>query len=160
STNVETKLVSERFFETWGIPLMRGRDFEARDGGIQDIATNNVERKAIVNEAFAKKFLPGREPLDQTFGMCPEQTGARIVGVVPNVRSIHMRLSDHPTMYLFQPASQSAAVAVRTRGNPKGLIPPIRKLMTEIDPSLPLAQFSTELEIRDSVIQEQPLSTL
>ncbi len=159
SSNVETKLVSQDFFATWGIPILSGRDFTSADGSIDQIAKRQVERMVVVNQAFVGKFLAGGNPLDQIFGFCPDQIGNRIIGVVANARSIHMRTSNQPTMYVFQPASQSATVAVRTNGDPRVLAPAIRKLVTELDPTLPVTDVSTELEIRDSVIQELPVST-
>jgi putative ABC transport system permease protein len=63
------------WFETMGIPLQSGRDFNNRDG----VGTPLV---AIVNEAFVRRFLPGRRPIGQTLRVTDAGPRYEIVGVV------------------------------------------------------------------------------
>ena len=52
-------LVSPRYFETLGIPIRAGRDFDERD-------SSRVPHVVIVNETFARRHFPGEDPLGRT----------------------------------------------------------------------------------------------
>lgn len=91
------------WFETMGIPLRRGRDFQTGDrvGG---------RPVAIVNEAFVRQYLPGEEPIGQRVGLAIDlftgrlATGAEprpeIVGVVGDAVYTTPREGLLPTMYV------------------------------------------------------------
>ena len=65
--------VSEGYFETLGIPLLEGRLFTVQD-------TEGAPRVAVINEAAARKFFSGRDPLGQVLAF--DKVEFRIVGVV------------------------------------------------------------------------------
>jgi predicted permease len=93
--------VSSGYFDTMGIPLLRGRDFNTRD-------TGESQRVAVVNEAFVRRFLNGADPLGKTLRTHPEpnypETIYQIVGVIPDTKYNSLR-GDTPPM-TFAPASQ------------------------------------------------------
>jgi len=82
------------WFETMGIPLLSGRDFNARDR----VGSPPV---AIVNEAFARRYLPGQQPIGQTLRV-DSDNGPRyeIVGVVADAVYTTPRDGMLPTMYV------------------------------------------------------------
>jgi hypothetical protein len=53
-------MLSVPFFSTLGIPILAGRDFDARDSRP---ASEAGHRSAVVNEAFVKRYLASRDPL-------------------------------------------------------------------------------------------------
>jgi predicted permease len=121
-TGMDIEPVAPRFFETWGIRFLLGRDFEAKDAG----------RGAIVNETFARTFFPRESPIGQqiALGRCPG-SARTIVGVVADHRD-RQRVEITPMVYV--PYAQRIApttFAVRTGGDPRLLIPAIRRLMQE-----------------------------
>ena len=82
------------WFETMGIPLLSGRDFNARDR----VGSPPV---GIVNEAFARRYLPGQQPIGQTLRV-DSDNGPRyeIVGVVADAVYTTPRDGMLPTMYV------------------------------------------------------------
>src|SRR5262249_31291897 len=72
------QLVSPAFFETLGIPLLRGRGFTDDDRA----GTTHV---AVINRAFAERFFPGQEPIGRRL-MFGERASHEIVGIVADAR--------------------------------------------------------------------------
>src|SRR6185369_10685742 len=73
-------LVSPKYFETLGIAIKAGRDFDTRD-------SSTVPHVAIVNETFARRFFPGVDPIGRTLVTGMAQLPSQIVGLVADVRS-------------------------------------------------------------------------
>ena len=143
--NGRRRTVSAGFFQAMGIPLLRGRTFSPADGP-------DGERVAIVNEAFVRRFLPGRDPLSERLGSLTavrvgnrfQPVPARIVGVARDVRFASVAAPAEPTIYL--PITQSfvnrwSIVVTMPDGDPERYVPAIRAALRELDPSAP-AEFS------------------
>jgi putative ABC transport system permease protein len=71
--------VTPDYFRILGIPLLSGRLFDARD-------TAQSARVAIINEAFAKKFFPGVNPIGKHVTYSTDRIYCQIVGVIGNIR--------------------------------------------------------------------------
>ncbi len=86
--------VSRRYFETMGTPVALGREFTARD-------TANAPRVAIVNQAFAQRYLPAENPLGQrlTVSSHPRPLEFEVVGVVKDAIYETLRAAAPPTVY-------------------------------------------------------------
>ena len=137
-------VVTRGFFETMGMPILLGRDFEP--GEVWDASADPV---AIVNESFARRVLGGRDPIGARVrrGRADStEPWLRIVGVVPDA---HVGggvggLGDdrRPTQYLYvTPATVPVGamyVAAKTNGPPTALAPRIRTIVSELDPNLPV----------------------
>ena len=84
SFNVATQDIGASGFSTLGIPLLRGRAFDARD-------RNDTQPVAIVNQALARQFFPGTDPLQHAIKLGPAGNPAHpwltIVGVVADVKT-------------------------------------------------------------------------
>ncbi|HVT98821.1 MAG TPA: ABC transporter permease, partial [Acidobacteriaceae bacterium] len=91
--------VSAGFLNTLGVPLVRGRDFTASD-------TQTTTAVALVNEAFARQFFPGENPIGQHFGIDQARNSGRfeIVGVFANIMMANARGDDRPVF--LRPATQ------------------------------------------------------
>jgi len=96
--------VSPGYFQTMGIPLVKGRDFNQND-------TGTSQRVAVVNKTFIRRFLSGANPIGKTLRTSPEprypSTLYQIVGVIPDTKCSELR-SETPPM-TFAPASQFPA---------------------------------------------------
>src|SRR6202000_2770798 len=92
----EVREVSTDFFHVLGIPLLRGRGFDATD-------LPNAPRVYVVNEAFAKRFFANQDVLQQEirlgWGRDPQGQMNRIVGVVGDVHSFGLDQEPEPTVY-------------------------------------------------------------
>jgi hypothetical protein len=138
----ERVLVGVGYFAAAGVPILEGRALDATD------APDGM-RVAVVNEAFARKFWPGREALGRHFDMGQGRT--TVVGVARDAAYRDLGESPYPVMYL--PLSQRYAPAftlhVRTSGDPKALVEPLRAEFARVDPNLP---FLDALKMREHFV--------
>jgi macrolide transport system ATP-binding/permease protein len=127
--------VDEGYFETMGIPILRGRAFLASD-------TADAPRVAIVNMRFAKHFWPGgdavgkRIRLDSSTG-----TTVEIVGVAETVK---YQSTQSAMDFVYMPQAQHPVarmvLMLRTGGDPRQLIPSVKDAVRSLDPNLPVLQ--------------------
>jgi len=129
--------IGPRYFETVGTPLIAGRDFTAADD-------SGAMKVVIVNEAFAKRYWPGEDPIGKwiTFGSDAKWT---VVGVATTAQYKH--LGEAPLPYVWLPLAQDydagVTLYVRTAGDAKRLIAPLRKEFASLDPNLPFLDVRT-----------------
>lgn len=131
-------VVSPGYFETMQIPLLSGRDFRENDA-------REATRSVVVNQAFADRFLPGRDPLGKTLRFWGRE--ARIIGVVKTGK--YRALNETPSPHLYAAAetanNRNLTLAVRTRGNPDSVARSIERLAVSLDPRLaPFASLDCE----------------
>jgi predicted permease len=130
--------VGPQYFSTVGIPLLLGRDL-----GQQDNAGS--PRVGVINEAFAKLFFAGRNPIGrhitQRFG--ETKSTMEIVGVAKNVRDHRLR-GDVPARF-YIPADQGmegpnewAVFEIRTAGDPEQMVASVRKTILSVNEDLPV----------------------
>ena len=128
-------LVSPQFFQTLGIALKAGRDFDERD-------SSRVPHVVIISETFARRFFPGTDPIGRTLITGMGQLPSQVVGVVADVRGVN--LSTPPDADYFLPALQRPEtftnVLVRTAGDPMTVAPLVREALRATDSDLPLLQ--------------------
>ena len=133
--NANRHLVSPRYFQTLGIPIRAGRDFDERDSA-------RVPHVVIINEAFARRHFPGADPLGRTLITGMGQLPSRVVGVVADIRSTN--LNTPPEADYFLPALQRPEtftnILIRTQGNPIAMTAVVREALRSVDPDLPLLQ--------------------
>jgi hypothetical protein len=147
-------VVDASFFATLGIPMRQGRAFAPGDDRTAPLV-------AIVNEAFARKFAPGRSPLDLTFS----RRGRiwRIVGVCPDLRTLDLRSGIQPTLFFTdrQASVGAAGYLLRTRTPLPALAPMIRKAVAAVDPGVPVARIETQAsKVLAGTRQERLLASL
>jgi predicted permease len=127
--------VSERFFSLLQIPLQRGRLFSERDGG-------DGAAVAVVNQAFARRFFPGEDPVGRRILLLPWVSNQyrEIVGVVGDVRQDS--LAETPPAQVYVPQKQMpwifTTLLVRLRPGMSGPLPLIRDTLQQIEPTLPV----------------------
>jgi predicted permease len=128
-------LVSPNYFATLGIPIRAGRDFDERDSA-------RVPHVVIINEAFAKRYFPGEDPVGRTLITGMGQLPSQIIGVVADVRST--TLNTPPETDYFLPALQRPEtftnILVRTNMDPAAMAPLVREALRGVDPDLPLLE--------------------
>ena len=135
-----------------GAHLLQGRELEAQDGG-------NV---AVVNERFAQFYFPGRSPVGEYFKV--DSTSIRIVGVVNDIVDHTMRGPVERRFYTpyLHPQGQpnTARFEIRTAGDPAAIAPEVRRIVTAVDPRLPVDIDPLDDLMRLSVRQERLLARL
>jgi putative ABC transport system permease protein len=148
----DIRVATPEYFKALGIPLLRGRNFDARD-------VKNAPLIAIINDAAARAFFPNENPLGKVitdFG--PNSIKMQIVGVVGNVR--HFALDRQPRPEIYQPLGQGIwpgfFVTLQTvPANPLTLLPNAQKAVWSVDRDVPLGQPRTMADFINRSLQQR-----
>jgi predicted permease len=150
--------VSPGYFETLGIPLLRGRSLTLQDDG-------KSVPVAVVNQAFAHQLLHDRDPIGHAMLRGPGEPRIAIVGVVNDIRRKGKEGQIKPEVYLS--AGQTALYpvrladfAVRSAGDPHTLVNAISREVWAIDKDQPITNVQTMDEIIDEAVSERRFQTL
>lgn len=127
------------YFRALAIPLLRGRTFN--DAERLDRATS-----VIISDALAKRFFPGEDPLGKHLrsNSAGRDATYEIVGVVGDTRYLLDR-PIKPMMYFpfYVGAFGRATIVMRSKEDPTNLALPVQKLISQIDPDLPVSDVLT-----------------
>jgi putative ABC transport system permease protein len=143
--------VAGDYFRTLGIPLLRGRDFEASDGA-------GSPPVAIVNEALANGFWPGADPIGKRMRLGgSDNPWTTVVGVVGGVSQRSLAEGRLPMFY--QSIAQSPWVdgmylVVRSSVPSDGTVAALRRVVADLDPSLPLTDVAVSTEMIAESVRE------
>jgi predicted permease len=157
--------ITSQFFATFGIPLLRGRDFNAQDSGLdyfealRSIGDNN--RVVIVNDSFARYFFGDENPLGKRFSVGPFKS-LEIVGVVGNARLESLRETMSRTVYYVESERflGRQRLCVRATGDAGALVAAIRNVVHSLDPNLPVFDIKTFADHIDESISRERLIAL
>jgi predicted permease len=154
----EVNIVGPRFFETMNIPLLLGRPLDERDGAA-------APKVAVVNQAFAEKYLPGGGPIGHRFwfGEAKDGDAIEIVGMTRDAKYTDLRAPMAPTIYVpyRQDVPGQVNFEVRTAGDPLALAPAVRQALRDVDPSLPLFDLKSQVDqAQESVSRETTFARL
>jgi predicted permease len=150
-----TTIVTPGFFRTMRIPLLAGRDFQASDDSKAPAVT-------IIDEAFAKKYFPGENPIGKHIkpGLgdgITDSPDREIIGVVGSVK--RKGLTSETVEQFYLPLKQaiilSPAIVIRTSGDPMSVLGPLRAELAQMDKNIPLYRINT-LEDFISLSAAQP----
>jgi putative ABC transport system permease protein len=153
--SVSLKVVTPDYHRALEIPLRAGRYFSEDD-------RTGAEAVIILSQAAARVFFPGEDPLGRTAVVYSERVERRVVGVVADARQSSFEVSPHPEAYLPMAQSQSRAgyLVVRTSGDPKSVLPPLRTLVAEILPGEPLRSIARLEDLVATQVAERRLNML
>lgn len=149
--------VSWDYFRTVGMTIISGRPFTQQDD-------QDHPGVAIVNEAFARQYLPQGKALGQRIQPVQpariwnneQLTSFEVVGIVRNVKSAGWNAESEPTYYLptTQAPFQAMTILVRTRNDPAMLVSALRNAVQTIDPTQPVTNIRTlDQLVSDSIAQ-------
>jgi predicted permease len=128
-------MVTPRYFETLGITLVAGREFNAGD-------TEQKPRVAIINRTMAEKFWPKQSAIGHEFTMASDRVHSlKIVGVTEDTRTIGLTGGVGSYFYLpfAQMYSSLATLQIRTTGGaPEALAGPVREQILASAPTMPI----------------------
>ena len=128
-----TSITGPGYFKTIGMPLLRGRDFNPAD-------LKSSPRVAIVNEAAAAFFWPGRDPLGLVISFFPENLPVAIIGVARNAN--YLSVGEAPQVMVYLSLGQYyfpyGAVYLHTRGDPDAVLAGARQQLRALDRNLVL----------------------
>ncbi|HEV2914607.1 MAG TPA: ABC transporter permease [Pyrinomonadaceae bacterium] len=160
--NADYRMISEDYFRTMGIALVRGRSFEGSD---QEDAPGVV----IINETMAHRFWPDEDPLGKRINLgVPGSPWLTIVGIVRDVKQ--RGLDDRPKPMMHFLHSQNAyskglgiwrqsSLVIRTASEPLALSSAVKSAVQTMDKDLPVARIQTMQQVLDRSVS-QPRFTM
>jgi predicted permease len=159
--NTNLSRIGPEYFKTLKIPLLAGREFDARD-------TPGAPNVAIVNEAFARVFLNGENPIGQRFWIGGRHiapvTRYEIVGLVRD--TIYGDLREEFAPIAYHAAAQAAGVGpggnfmIRSRPPQAETIAAVKRVLDEINPAITVSFQGFKPMIEATVLPERLMATL
>jgi predicted permease len=138
----ELRYVTPGYFRAMGIPLLRGREFTARD-----VATPPVN--VLINQALARAYFPNEDPVGRTLDR------GVIIGVVGDVHQAQLSVSARPEIYytMAQNFAQirrlGSTLVVRSGRSSESLVSGIRAAIREVSPGQALFRIQTMQQVID-----------
>jgi predicted permease len=132
---IDVLRVAPGFFQTMGIPLLRGRDFASSEGEERSGVT-------IINEALAKRLWKNQDPLGRRIRFHEEKVGTEIIGVVKTGKYRTLGEDPIPVAYLPQ-LPPGRTLVVRTSGDPAALLDTVRREIHSVDPHIAATDLET-----------------
>jgi putative ABC transport system permease protein len=143
----DVRIASSRFFETLGIPLVKGRVFTELDHRQAPVV-------AVINQSMTR-YWEGRDPIGSRISFNNGQTWATVVGVVGDVRQFG--LDQQAVAQVYAPLRQTpfglaGRVLVRTQGEPAPAASMLREAIHAIDADMPVENTQTLADLRDTFL--------
>jgi putative ABC transport system permease protein len=142
------------YFRLLGTPIKQGRAFNSAD-------TAQAPRVVIINEAMARRYFPGEDPLGQRFRLGPKDDWATIVGIAGQAKGGGVE-PDMLQLQLFFPYAQQPSASlfllVRTELDPARLIPALKSQVWSLDVQLPIKEIQTAEAIVGEALSRQRFS--
>jgi putative ABC transport system permease protein len=139
------------YFETTGIRVVRGRDFDERD-------TAESTKVIIINETLARRYFAGQDPIGRRMTLNDEnpkeEDWATIVGVVGDTKPRELDLTSSPVPEMYMPFAQQpeseTALMIRTANNPESIAAAVRNEVRGLDKT----QLVYDVRTLESVMSE------
>jgi predicted permease len=146
--------VSDGYFQALGVPVLAGREFARSDD-------DRAPFRLVVNEAFAKKYFPGRTAIGRTVTIGTEQIP--IIGVVGDIRQESVEEPAEPTIYIhaLQNMRSRANLVIRTRGEPLAMARAVQDAIWSVDRDQTITSiFTLQSAVGEAVARPRLLTTL
>jgi hypothetical protein len=153
--------VSDRYFETLEIPILRGRRFENSDRRVHRFMTERGKplptTPAIVSESLARRMFNGDAVGRQLIsGSGPSVAPYDILGVVPDVRSQKDGAAELPVVYAFAQGYRSlGTLLVRTGRDAEALLPALRDEIRRFDPTIVVTSTTTMAGLLAATVEQE-----
>jgi predicted permease len=147
-----------QFFATMQTPLLSGREFTERDSA----ASFGV---ALVNEAYARRFFPGQEPIGRHLSakVRGDRKDLEIIGIARDIRSISLRTAPIPTVYVSYAqltGEYETTMEVRVSGSLSRVAAAIQKMLQQELPGAGARVRPFTAQVEATIVQERMLATL
>ena len=165
----EIQLVTPGYFETLGIPLLRGRGLTTGDRFRAEELTDPDRPRpvgvAVINEAMARRYWPNADPLGATIFLFDDQTFAAyrtIVGVAADARTTSVDSAAAPTVFLpfAQNSGRSLSLVVRTSTSPNRLVGPVTDRLRAFDPAISISSVRPFDDVFDGALSRPRFNTM
>jgi predicted permease len=146
---------SSDYFETIGMPLLRGRTFTDSDNA-------DAPPVVIINQSLARHYWNQQDPLAHRVSFDNGKTWRTIVGVVGDVKQYGLANPAPEEIYVPFPQSPllGASLLVRTAANPISMARDVIAVVHQIDPQQPVAHVQTLKQVRDDSLASPRLTAI
>jgi predicted permease len=138
--------VGPDYFVTMGIPILRGRDFDALD------AQPGARPVAIINETMARRFWPNTDAVGHNIQPGGNNPPMEIIGVAHDIK--YYSLAEEPQPYVYTNTTQVytpyMTLHLRSAGDPKTVANAVRKEIERLDPNIAITRLTTFAELRQT----------
>ncbi|MCI0433136.1 MAG: ABC transporter permease [Gemmatimonadetes bacterium] len=148
------------YFDALGIPLLRGRLFDSRDGPDAPLVV-------VINETLAREHFPGEDPIGQKIAYdraaTPESFWYEIIGIVGDQQQQSPRVPARAEVFenRNQDWDRNEWIVMRTTSDPLSVLPVVRATLRELDPLIPIAAARPIREVwRTSMARDQLMLSL
>jgi predicted permease len=154
--------ISPGFFDSIGVPLLAGRDFnddDRRDGEKVVIVSQSVARRMFPGQDALNRRLMWTDPVMKFINVAPDSR--RIVGIVADVDDEN--IVPGPALSVFHPFNQEfggGRLFVHASGDPYALVSPIRRIIRELSADQPVERAATLEDVRAEVLAPERLNAL
>jgi predicted permease len=150
---VSLNWVSPNYFATYRTPLLAGRDFRDAD--------SEEPRRVIVNQALARRYFAGRDPIGRRVWLENERDPYEIIGVAGDAKYQDIRLAPPPIVYVFAPMSRgSTTLSLRTDVDPIAVAADARRIVTEVLGADSVRRVTTLAEQVDAAVVPERLMAI
>ena len=146
----DTRTASPGYFRTMGIPILAGR-------GLSEEDREGAPLAAVVNEAFVRQLVSGRDPIGVRvrWARDPEDAWMTIVGVSRETKDLGLGQQDEPAVYTTYAQVRAkwkrwSSVAIRTQGDPLRMIPSVKAVVRTLDPALPVTDIASMEQVLEA----------
>jgi len=155
--STDVRVVDAGYFETMGIPLLRGRNFSS-------LELREPKRVILINEALARKHFGNEDPLGKRLdvAMFENPIWCEIIGVVGNVRYDSLIDESPPAVYFAHPdlAYSFMTLVIRTDGDPASIAPAVQREIRSLDPNQPVSDVRTMNQVMSEWVSSSRFNTL
>jgi putative ABC transport system permease protein len=152
---------SPGYFRTLGSPILAGRDFDAHD-------IVSSPKVAIVNQEFARKYLPGGNPVGKRFRLdeAPGEPNPiyEVVGLAGNMKYTDLRDEFAPTAFFpndqQEKPGQYDQVLIRSVLPLTTLTSAVKRTVADVSPDISIGFQAFRTQIRDGLVRERLMATL
>ncbi|HET9713468.1 MAG TPA: ABC transporter permease, partial [Pyrinomonadaceae bacterium] len=155
---IGTTIISPEYFDTLGIPLLKGRNLTEQD-------TRTSPRVVVINDAMARRYWPNEDAVGKriAFGKVQKpEDWVQVIGVVKDVRQ-RLIINAKPQMYFSHQQTDFFApgdLVVRTDVDPTTMAATVRNAVWEIDKDQPVSDIKTMEDVFADSIARQRFSML
>src|SRR6185369_3979824 len=153
----DVRVADSGYFQTMDIPLLRGRNFS-------DSEQREQRHVILINEALARTYFAGGEPLGQRLDVLMFDTPqpAEIIGVVGNVRYDSLIDASPPVVYFPHPdlTYSFMTLVIRTDGEPSAIAPAVQREIRSLEPNQPVSSVRTMNQVMSEWVARSRFNTL
>jgi putative ABC transport system permease protein len=154
---LDVRVIDPGYFQTMGIPLLKGRNFTEREA-------TEPSRVVIINESLARRYFSDEDPIGKKIAieMSDNVVPSEIIGIVGDAKYMALDTDPRPMSYWPHPELLYSfmTLVIRTESNPLSLAGAVKQEVRAIDPEQPIADINTMEQLLSDSVARARFSTV